>query len=255
MKITFLGTGTSHGVPVIGCQCPVCLSEDPKDKRWRSSILVEDRDSTIVVDTGYEFRLQMLRAGVRKLDGVLYTHTHSDHLMGLDDLRVFCKDRPMNIYSFDDILNHIRDIFPYAFPSEMREGLPNLEPIAIEPYKKFKIKDIEVMAIPVKHGCRRIAGYRFGKAAYLTDVSDILLADNKEYLMDLDVLIIGALRENPHPTHYSFSQALEASNTLNAKKIYFTHICHSTSHQDIMERYKQYAEPAYDGLVLEVDND
>lgn len=252
MRITFLGTGTSHGVPMLGCSCPVCLSEDERDKRYRSSILIEDGDSSVIIDTGYEFRLQCLRAHVTKLSAVLYTHAHSDHLMGLDDLRVFTRDNHLPIYSFKHVLDEIETKFPYAFISRPNHGLPQLDAISVEEYGHFNIGSIEFTAIPVMHGENKIAGYRFGSCAYITDVSDILLEKNKSHLENLDLLIIGALREKPHPTHYSFSQAAAVSEMIGAKRTFFTHINHSLSHQEICERYKNIASPAYDGLVLEV---
>lgn len=252
MKLTILGSGTSHGIPVIGCTCPVCQSLDERDKRWRSSLLVEDGDTSFVIDTGYEFRLQMLRAGVKMLDGVIYTHAHSDHLMGLDDLRVFCRDRDLDIFAPYGVLEDIIAKFPYAFRHKPGMGLPQLKGNAVEPHKPFMVGSVEVVPIPVMHGSYGICGYRFGKAAYITDVSDILIERNRDYLQNLDILIIGALREKPHHTHYSFSQAVEATRELKAKRLIFTHINHATSHGEIAERYKGVAEPAYDMLTLEV---
>lgn len=252
MRITFLGTGTSHGVPMLGCSCPVCLSTDPRDKRYRSSILIEQDGCSVIIDTGYEFRLQCLRAHVGNLSGVLYTHAHSDHLMGLDDLRVFTRDSRMNIYSFQSILDEIKLKFPYAFIDKPNHGLPQLDCISIDPYEHFKIGNTEFTAIPVYHGDNIIAGYRFGSVAYITDVSNIMLDVNLGYLKNLDVLIIGALREKPHPTHYSFSEAAAVAKEINAKRTFFTHMNHSLSHVDISVRYKGIAMPAYDGLVLEV---
>lgn len=252
MKITFLGTGTSHGVPVIGCDCPVCSSADIHDKRYRSSLLIESESTSVIIDTGYEFRLQCLRAGIRKVDGILYTHAHSDHLMGLDDLRVFTKYKRMPIFSFLDILDDIAEKFPYAFTEMGNMGLPQLDRYAITPYEEFSVGDISFIPIPVMHGVMQIAGFRFGSCAYITDVSDILLSENKKYLDGVDILIIGALRELPHATHYSFSEAVDVATKLNASSIYFTHINHAHSHREIAQKYRNVAIPAYDGLVLEV---
>lgn len=253
IKVTFLGTGTSHGIPVIGCQCKVCTSNDSRDNRYRSSVLIEKDGTSIVIDTGYEFRLQCLRAEITHLDGVLYTHDHSDHLMGLDDLRVFCKEKHFPVYSIKSEMELIVKKFDYAFSQSQFEGIPKLDANYVLPYEHFKIGSLDIMAIPVMHGCKKIAGYRIENMAYITDVSDIQLKENSEYLKDLDLLVIGALRKELHATHFSFDQALEASKALNAKRVYFTHINHSTLHQEIENDYgPKGALPAYDGLVLEV---
>ncbi len=251
-EIEFLGTGTSHGVPVIACHCPVCSSSDPRDKRWRSSILIRRGGTSVVIDTGYEFRLQALRAGIDRLDGVLYTHAHSDHLMGLDDLRVFSRDHKFSIYSTSPVLKTIENVFPYAFRDWQYKGVPAIEAVAVEERKPFTVGEIEFIPIPVMHGMMRIVGYRFGKAAYITDVSDILYDENKEVLSGIDTLVIGALRERPHWSHFSFSQAVEAAERIEARHVYFTHINHETGHNEIEERYRGRALPAYDTLKLEV---
>ncbi len=251
-EIEFLGTGTSHGIPVIACHCPVCSSADPRDKRWRSSILIKRGCTSVVIDTGYEFRLQALRASIDSLDGVLYTHAHSDHLMGLDDLRVFSGHDRFSIYSTEPVLKTIEAVFPYAFRTWQYKGVPSLRPVTIEERRPFKVGEIEFVPIPVMHGMMRIVGYRFGKAAYITDVSDILYDENKEVLSGLDTLIIGALRSRPHWSHFSFDQAVEAADRIGAENVYFTHINHETSHNEIEQRYSGRAKPGYDTLKLEV---
>ena len=182
-RIEFLGTGTSHGVPVIGCHCPVCSSADPHDKRWRSSVLIEKDGTTVVIDTGYEFRLQALRAGIDRLDAVLYTHQHSDHLMGLDDLRVFTSEEKLPVYGLGPVLDSISRIFPYAFDDMPYKGVPRLAKRPVEERVPFRVGSLEFTAIPVMHGCMRIAGYRFGGNAYITDASDILLDENRKYII------------------------------------------------------------------------
>ena len=253
MRILFLGTGTSHGVPVIGCHCPVCTSSNPHDRRMRSSILIEDGDTAVVIDTGCEFRLQALGAGITHLDGVLYTHAHADHLMGLDDLRVFSSSGRFPIYGFQSVLDSISRIFPYAFQTLPYKGAPQLERNTVGEGEQFSVGSIVFTAIPVMHGMMRIAGYRFGSAAYLTDVSDILWDENRERLEGVRTLIIGALRDRPHWSHFTFQQAAEAARTIGAEKVYFTHINHETSYSDIQRRFAPYAESAYDGLEIEVD--
>ena len=208
-----------------------------------------------MIDTGYEFRLQAIRAGIDELDGVLYTHAHSDHLMGLDDLRVFSKDRKFSIYSTASVLDTIEKVFPYAFRDWQYKGVPALRPVAIEERKPFKVGEIEFIPIPVMHGMMRIVGYRFGKAAYITDVSDILYEENKEALSGIDTLIIGALRDRKHWSHFTFDEAVEAAERIGAGNVYFTHINHETSHADIEKRYIGRAKPGYDTLKVEVDDE
>ena len=254
MRITFLGTGTSHGVPVIGCHCPVCTSDDFHDKRMRSSVLIEEGGTAVVIDTGCDFRMQALRKGLAHLDGVLYTHAHADHLMGLDDLRVFSAEDKgrFPVYGFKSVMDSIERIFPYAFITLPYKGAPRLERVDLEEGERFSIGSIGFTAIPVMHGMMRIAGYRFGKAAYITDVSDLLLDENRSRLEGLDVLIIGALRDRPHWSHFTFEEAKAAAEEIGAGKVYFTHISHETSYYDIQRRFSPYAESAYDGLEIEV---
>ncbi len=255
IRIDFLGTGTSHGIPVIGCHCPVCSSSDDHDKRWRSSIWVRKGNTSVVIDTGYEFRLQALRAGIEKLDAVLYTHQHSDHLMGLDDLRVFTDDRKLPVYGFSQVLSSIERIFPYAFTDMPYKGVPRLEAVEVQEHESFRIGELEFTAIPLLHGCMRIAGYRFGSTAYLTDVSDVLFGENADYLAGIKTLIIGALRDKKHWSHFTFDQAIECGRMIGAEKLYFTHISHATSDAEINSRFAPYANAAYDTLSLEVDDE
>ena len=254
-RIEFLGTGTSHGIPVIGCHCPVCRSADPRDKRWRSSIYVTRGSTHVVIDTGYEFRLQSLRAGIESLDGVLYTHAHSDHLMGLDDLRVFTDKRKLPIYSSSATLSAIERVFPYAFKDWQYKGVPSLQPVEVVERMPFSVGEIGFVPIPVIHGAMRILGYRFGSAAYITDASDILMEENQEALSGVRTLMIGALRDREHWSHFTFSQAVEAAKAIGAEAVYFTHMNHETSHADIERRFRGIAAPAYDTLVLEVDDE
>lgn len=256
MRVTFLGTGTSHGIPVLGCSCPVCLSSDPGDKRYRSSIMVESGNGgRIVVDTGYEFRLQLLRENVADLDAVLYTHAHMDHVAGLDDLRVFSQKKSLSVYGNKNTLDTIRKVFGYAVhePGEGFPGVPHLTPVELEPLKPVEIAGMEVVPIPVEHGRvthMPIYGWRFGRFAYITDCT--FIPDGSfEALRGVEVLAIGALRETPHGAHFSFSEAMEASRRIGAKRTYFTHINHSTSRARIDSLFPD-AESAYDGLRLEI---
>ena len=253
MKVTFLGTGTSHGVPMIGCDCPVCTSKDPHDQRYRSSLLLETENTTIVIDTGYEFRLSMIRAHVKKLDGILYTHPHSDHLMGLDDVRVFCSDRILPAYGRKETMDAVMDKFDYAFKPAFNPkwSTPQLKPMILKPFEYGTIGDITFQAIPIMHFRMPILGYRFGDFAYLTDVSDIP-PESFEALKGVKTIVLGALRDKPHVAHLTFSQAEEVARKLKVEQCYFTHISHATSYADINRRFGPLCLSAYDNLSLEV---
>ena len=256
MKITMLGTGTSCGVPFIGCYCPVCLSEDPKDKRCRSSILIEKGNTKVVIDTGYEFRLQCLRSGVERLDGVLYTHAHPDHLFGLDDLRAFYREeKSVDIWGSKGTIDRIKTLYPYVFKPFSNDGLPHLSPHIASQGVPFLVGEIEFIPFFMTHGPVESTGYRFGNCAYVTDVSDIREEENLKYLENLDVLIIDALMEKKHPSHLSFIEACEIGKKCGAKRVYFTHISHTMKHVDIERKYNGIAKPSYDTMTVEVDDE
>ena len=256
MKITMLGTGTSCGVPFIGCHCPVCLSEDPKDKRCRSSILIEKGNTKVVIDTGYEFRLRCLRSGVERLDGVLYTHAHPDHLFGLDDLRAFYREeKSVDIWGSKGTIDRIKTLYPYVFKPFSNDGLPHLSPHIASQGVPFLVGEIEFIPFFMTHGPMESTGYRFGNCAYVTDVSDIREEENLKYLENLDVLIIDALMEKKHPSHLSFGEACEIGKKCGAKRVYFTHISHTMKHVDIERKYNGIAKPSYDTMTVEVDDE
>ena len=256
MKITMLGTGTSCGVPFIGCHCPVCLSEDPKDKRCRSSILIEKGNTKVVIDTGYEFRLQCLRSGVERLDGVLYTHAHPDHLFGLDDLRAFYREeKSVDIWGSKGTIDRIKTLYPYVFKPFSNDVLPHLSPHIASQGVPFLVGEIEFIPFFMTHGPMESTGYRFGNCAYVTDVSDIREEENLKYLENLDVLIIDALMEKKHPSHLSFGEACEIGKKCGAKRVYFTHISHTMKHVDIERKYNGIAKPSYDTMTVEVDDE
>lgn len=256
MKITMLGTGTSCGVPFIGCHCPVCLSDDPKDKRCRSSILIEKGNTKVVIDTGYEFRLQCLRSGVERLDGVLYTHAHPDHLFGLDDLRAFYREeKSVDIWGSKGTIDRIKTLYPYVFKPFSNDGLPHLSPHIASQGVPFLVGEIEFIPFFMTHGPMESTGYRFGNCAYVTDVSDIREEENLKYLENLDVLIIDALMEKKHPSHLSFGEACEIGKKCGAKRVYFTHISHTMKHVDIERKYNGIAKPSYDTMTVEVDDE
>lgn len=253
-RITFLGTGTSNGIPQIGCHCPVCSSKDPKDKRYRSSLLIEKGSTKVIIDTGYEFRLQCLRAGVDQLDAVLYTHSHPDHLFGLDDLRVFCKNgKHFPIYSSAKILDQIQMKFPYAFVEKPNFGIPQMEKREVSPGVPFQIGELSFTPIPMKHYMVDSVGYRFGSVAYLTDLSDVRWEQNQEFLQGTRILIVDGLREREHQAHLNFAQAEALGRKIGAEKVWFTHLNHEHLHEEIRQKYGPYAQPAYDTLVLEVE--
>ncbi|PKP08670.1 MAG: MBL fold metallo-hydrolase [Bacteroidetes bacterium HGW-Bacteroidetes-3] len=253
MKITFLGTGTSHGIPVIGSTHPVCLSTDIRDKRLRVSILVEWDNFTYVVDCGPDFRQQMLRANVSKINGVLFTHIHADHTAGLDDLRPFSAQiGAVPIYAKKDVLANLAKRFDYIFNDENKYlGAPSVQQneITNEP---FFIQNLKVIPIEVSHGDLQIFGFRFHNIAYLTDVKAIA-AEEKLKLQNLDVLIINALRIQTHPTHLNLAEAIALGQDLKAKRTYITHISNRLGlHAEVEKTLPNNVFLAYDELVVEV---
>jgi len=272
VRITFLGTGTSFGVPAIGCRCPVCSSPDPRDRRWRSSILVELGQTAIVVDAGPEFRLQCLRAGVRSLDLLLLTHAHADHIAGLDDVRPLTHSRILPVYGNAEAIRETRARFAYAFaPLQAGGGLPRFE-LRLAPPEGIELPRgpggagesgagesgaaPRILPIPLMHGILPILGWRIGDFAYLTDCSSIPNSSLR-LLRGLRVLVIDGLRFRPHETHFSVDQALAAAAAVGAAETWLTHINHEASHAELeaycAERGASVgARPAWDGLVLEL---
>jgi len=258
VKLTFLGTGTSHGVPVIGCSCAVCSSTDPRNARLRCSVLIEDGGTTIVVDTGPEFRIQALRAGLKRLDAVVLTHAHADHLHGLDDVRPLTRDQPASLYASEAVLTETRNRFPYVFQgSQGGGGIPRL---ALTPISgPFTVNSITVTPLPVLHGTLPILGFRFGPIAYITDCSSV--PDETWPLLEgLDILVLNALRHLPHPTHLSVNEALQLIGRIRPRRAYLTHFCHDIDHRTLLRELHQRrrageltvpTEPAYDTLVVE----
>jgi len=258
MRLTFLGTGTSFGVPQIGCGCPVCRSADPRDKRTRSGAVLETGGATILIDTPPELRVQLIRAGLSRIDAVVYTHEHADHISGIDDLRMFSMRHrhPLPVYGPGETLDRIRSSFHYIFDESIRpyEGTskPSLELHAVEPGVPVRVAGLEVMPLAFRHGHLRVFGYRFGRLAYLTDVKAIPEAERRR-LLGLDVLVVNALWWRPHPTHLSIGEAIEAAQALGARRTYLTHLTHETGHADLAARLPPGILPAYDGLTVEVE--
>lgn len=255
MRICFLGTGTSFGVPVLGCDCPVCRSSDPRDTRYRSSLLITSERAFVVIDTGPEFRLQALRARIRRLDTLLLTHGHSDHVVGLDDVRPFTCARALPVYANAETLAEIRDRFGYVFRTTQEGGgKPKLE--LREARGAFTVEDLQFIPIPVEHGELSILGWRTGAFAYITDASCI--PDSSFGLLEgVRTLVINGLRHRPHETHFSIAQAFESARRIGARKTYLTHMCHESSHTELEEYCSEFgsdigAAPAWDGLEVEV---
>lgn len=257
MRLTFLGTGTSFGVPQIGCDCAVCRSEDPRDRRTRSGALLETDSGTILLDTPPELRLQLLAAGVAKVDAVLYTHEHADHINGIDDLRIFSVRRrdPLPIYGPQETLDRLRNSFNYIFDDAVRpyEGTskPRLTMHAVEPGRPLRVAGVETLPLAFEHGHLRVFGYRFGPLAYITDVKAIPDAE-RERLQGLDVLVLNALWWRPHPTHLSIGEAVQTAIDLGARRTYLTHLTHETGHQALAADLPAGVFPAYDGLTVEI---
>jgi phosphoribosyl 1,2-cyclic phosphate phosphodiesterase len=254
LHITVLGSGTSTGVPTIGCPCEVCASTDPRDNRMRPSILVQYAGRGILIDTTPDFRTQALRARIDRVDAILYTHAHADHILGLDDVRPFNykQGAEIPIYAREETLNAIRRVFHYAF-EERTEGtsIPRLSLHALS-NDPFKLFGLTITPLPVMHGRSEILGYRFGSAAYITDQSDIPEA-TKEKMQGLDVLFLDALRHRPHPTHSTVAQALGWVEELKPKRAFFTHICHDLPHARTEATLPEGVHLAYDGLEIEVE--
>ncbi|MBV9577410.1 MAG: MBL fold metallo-hydrolase [Chloroflexi bacterium] len=252
MRVRFLGTSTSYGVPVIGCRCPTCVSTDPRNKRTRASVYVEtDEGVRLIIDTGPEVRLQALREGVTRVDGVLYTHFHADHTAGVDDLKAFNAALGGVLPCFGDAPTgaSLRERFGYAFAGTPWIGLiPHIgyTNVDVDP---FFVGKTCIQPIPMRHGSIRATGYRIGNFAYLTDTSGVP-ASSRALLQDLEVVVVDALRWEPHPTHLSVPEALELIQAVGARRGYLTHVSHNLEHSATDARVGPRVQVAYDGLEL-----
>lgn len=260
MRVTLLGTGTSTGVPIIGCSCRTCTSSDHRDQRLRTSCHVQFGDLSIVIDTGPDFRQQMLRHRITHIDAVLWTHHHFDHIVGLDDLRPFCfaNPAPMPCHTHPDSAKVLKKMFKYAFSHpEEYANVPRLElhaqtrPFVVESRKAEGPAAI-VSPVEVAHGHLRINGYRIGNFSYLTDTSHVP-ADSLDLLKGTDVLVLNALRKTPHPKHFSISEAIEVAHEVGARRTVFTHLTHDILHVRDMAELPEGITLGFDGMTLDVE--
>jgi phosphoribosyl 1,2-cyclic phosphate phosphodiesterase len=262
--LTFLGTGTSMGVPTLGCHCAVCTSTDPRDRRLRPSVLLRwqehgrggARERVVVIDTGPDFREQALRNGLTRVDAVLYTHSHADHILGLDDLRplsftVFREGAPIPLYATPETTEVLERIYDYTFSPQAT--YPNRARVQLEPLQERNmVHGVEFVRVPVLHGQKEIVGFRFGRAAYLTDVSAIP-ESSFALLEGLDLLVLSALRYKPHPSHATVEQAVAWSRRIGARRTWLTHIAHELGHEETNSLLPDGIRLAYDGLSLPVN--
>jgi phosphoribosyl 1,2-cyclic phosphate phosphodiesterase len=253
VKITVLGSGTSVGVPTIGCHCAVCTSTDPRDNRLRPSVLLSYDGHNVLIDTTPDFRTQALRARIERLNAVLFTHAHADHIMGFDDIRPFNfrQSGDIPVYAAPKTMDDLRRTFPYVFDGmERNTNVPHIEARVLDG-SPFDLFGLEFVPIPILHGPQPIYGFRFGKAAYLTDHSEIP-DSSMELLRGLDVIFLDALRYKPHPTHSTVDRSIKTVEKLGARRAFFTHICHDLAHERAESMLPPHIRLAYDGLEVTV---
>ena len=254
MKVTFLGTGTSTGIPLIGSDHPVCQSSNKKDKRLRSSVLIQWDNYSYIIDTGPDFRQQMLRSKCNRIDGVLYTHEHSDHTSGIDDLRAFCfKQGEIPIYGHKRVIDNLFNRFEYIFNKEKKyAGAPKLKPIEITENKNFKISNLIITPISYLHAKLQVYGYRFNDFAYLTDMKTIEDVEINK-LDNLKVLVLNCIKIEPHYSHLNLEEALKLIRLIKPKKTYLTHISHMLGfHEEVQNNLPEDVFLAFDGLEIEL---
>ncbi len=255
MKVTFLGTGTSQGVPVIGCNCEICSSVDFRDQRLRSSIYIETKQGNIVVDTGPDFRQQMLRARVTQLDAILFTHAHKDHTAGMDDIRSFnfLQKKDMPVYATKDVQEQLKQEFSYIFAEKKYPGIPQVNLITIDK-DAFKINGLEVSPIEVMHHKLPVLGFRINDFTYITD-ANFISEEEKEKIKGSKILVLNALQKQPHISHFTLEEALDLAQEIGAEKTYLTHISHRLGlHSEISRELPKNIELAWDGLKISIDN-
>ena len=251
--LTVLGSGTSMGVPTIGCSCAVCHSSDPHDRRTRPSILLEFGGKIVLVDTTPDFREQAIRERIMRIDAVLYTHTHADHILGIDDLRPlsYHHDGKIPLYARPEATEFLRNMFRYIFDADYKYG--GRARLELKPVEgAFDLFGAHIVPIPIIHGENEIYGYRFGSAAYLTDFSKIP-ESSMPMLQGLDVLFLDGLRYEPHPTHSTVENSMRIAEQLKAKRVFFTHICHDLPHEATNAALPPHVRLSYDGMKLEFE--
>lgn len=253
VKLTFLGTGTSQGVPIIACKCPVCLSDNKKDKRLRTSVLITVDNQNIVIDSGPDFRYQMLRAGVENISAILFTHEHKDHTAGLDDIRAFnwVNKTAVNIYAEKRVQESLKKEFAYVFAEFKYPGIPQMNLIEVN-NQAFRINGTTIQPIRAMHLKLPVYGYRIGDLAYITD-ANYISPEEMEKLKGIKVLVVNALRKEKHISHYNLSEAIDLVNELKPEKAYFTHISHQMGfHDEVQAELPENVYLAYDELTIEV---
>lgn len=253
-SIVFLGTGTSSGVPIVGCRCVVCTSQNPKNSRYRCAVVAGLPGGNLLIDTPIELRLQLLRENISSIHALAYTHAHADHLFGFDDLRIFAYRNGVQtpIFCREDVEQRIRTTFDYAFPTKpipiFEGGIPQVSLCRID-RDPFRVLGAEVIPIPLQHGPWQVLGFRIGNVAYCTDTNAI--PDSSWPLLEgLDVLILDALRPRPHPTHFSLKEAIAAAKQVRPHRTIFTHISHEMEHEEVNAQLEPGFELAYDGLRI-----
>lgn len=253
MKVTFLGTGTSQGVPIICCECAVCRSKNPKDNRLRTSILIESDLAKVIVDTGPDFRQQMLRLDLKSLDAVVFTHEHKDHIAGLDEVKAFnfFNKMRMPVYATERVQEALKREFAYIFAEDKYPGIPEIDVLTVTD-EIIKIKDIELLPIDVIHYRLPVKAYRIKDFTYITD-ANYISEEEKEKIKGSKIIVINALRREEHVSHYTFQQAIDLMTELKPEKAYFTHISHQLGlHEEVSKELPPFIELAYDGLQIEI---
>ncbi len=252
MRLTFLGTGTSCGVPTIGCQCYTCTSKDPHDKRLRCSALIETETTRVLIDCGPDFRQQIMEQPFRKIDGILITHAHYDHMGGMDDIRPYCQFGEINVYADPVARKGLLQMLPYCFEEHRYPGVPAIQLHEIHKHIPFQIGDLEILPIEVMHHDLPILGYRIGKLAYITDMKTIDEGE-LDYLQDIDTLIVNALREKPHHSHQTLAEAVDFAKRIGARQTWLIHSSHDIGrHEEVNASLPSDIQMAYDGQVIEI---